>query len=892
MQLTGGGADSVNVPEYLQHSVQSVADHEWDLLGSSSSGLPWIGVHTDGYRVSAWEWSKQFRHVVPFPAFGTQWDSISVALKALKQIALRKSVGKPWVPDAPSVLFREHLDELSILYRDLPKAAERETQMALWEDLLKGSGVTFPPEEKHELYCQHIFLTAIARTVVNVLRSKPVSDLPLNDSFAAWMCRFPGGKRWQQNLHDTVDAWDWRLRDTDVLREIYMETVSRNARRMYGEYYTPDWLSEFVVEKKLDQEWLEKSTTLAMSTSSNLVPGTGILDPCCGSGTILLYAVRRIGKYLRARFPEITPDEVGSITTKLVVGIDIHPIAVEMAKATVQRAIPGGAVNARIHQGDSLLLADHERSLTHDFLKKLRDGSFVFHDIGVNQPIQLSKDLILHPSTSLALMRVVECAKSQVDLPSSLLAKFKNPTLRDELLNFHNCMCEVIASKGDSVWKWYFLNLIEPRKLAHFKIDRIVSNPPWIRFSKLDEPERKELVENALASAGMVPGKETNTSMDLAALVVHDTQKLYLHQDGSASFILPQGAITAKQWHPARSRGIVDRLLDLGSKHGDSRGLNPIPFEGISECCVSGIASQNGERLVNTQSVTKHSGKRWFRIEPQLEILPPLSSPPKRESYYIQSVRQGATIVPSVLVRVDPLNRRKTMHGKVRYGAWANIDPQPLTDIPDDWVWEFLLPENMDAYRIPSKSLAIIPNANGDLLSSKEASQISETWKKFELIYSKNSGKGKSTPKTLCARIDHNNGLRSQLPLRPNVYYNTSGQVLRAAYGKHLISSSLYRIHVRNKFEGSYLTGILSASCLEKCFRVFRRSNRHFHRTPLERVPIPKFDPTNDYHQIISEASLILSKDPTNTDALCEINDAVEVLLPDYVWLEKKWKNQ
>lgn len=887
----GGGVESVNVPKHLQHCVKSVANHEWDLLGRPSSGLPWIGVLTNGFHVSAWEWSNQFQHVVPFPALGSHWDSISTALKALKKIAIRESDGKPWVPDSPSMLFREHLTELSDLYEDFPKAMERDTQMALWEDLLKGSGVSFPTEEKHDLYCQHIFLTAIARTVVNVLKRNPISELPLSDSFAAWMCKFSGGKRWQERIHDTVNAWDWRLRDTDVLREIYMATVSKGARRMYGEYYTPDWLAEFIVEEQLDQEWLENSTNFALNSDSNQLPRTGVLDPCCGSGTILLYAVRRIGKYLREQYPGISPNEVGDVTTKLVVGIDIHPIAVEMAKATVQRALPGDAINARINQGDSLLLADRERSLTHDFLK-LRDGNFVFHDIGINKPLQLSKELILHPDVSLVLKHAVECANSKVDLSSSVLAIFEDQDLRNELSNFYNCMREVISIKGDSVWAWYFLNLIEPRKLAHFKTNRIVSNPPWLRFSKLDELTRKGLVENALRSAGMVPGREMNTSMDLAALVVHDTQHLYLDKNSSASFILPQGAITAKQWHPVRNNGLVDKLLDLGSKHADGRGLSPIPFEGVSECCVSGIATQNGERLVNKALFARHSGKRWFQINSEVERLPPLSAPPHRESYYVQSVRQGATILPAVLVRVNPLNRRMTMHGRVKQGAWSKLDPQTLVDIPTEWMLEFLLPENMEAYRITSKSLAIVPNTNGKLLSSDEASQISKTWFKLEKLYRKFKGMGKRTANTLCENLDFSSKLTKQIPLRLHVYYNTSGQILRAAWGKHLISHSLYRIPVSDEREGAYLAGILSAQCMEKCYRIFRTSNRHFVKTPLERVPIPKFDPTNDYHQIISEASLMLSRDPTNTDALCEINDAVEVLLPDYVWLEKKWKNQ
>ncbi len=226
--IGGGVSPPQDKKTYINNHVFAVAKDEWDLLGRRETGLSWIGIHTDGYEVSAWEWTTHFdtEHGSSHELLETNWDTTSSARKSIQAISNRESIGDPWIPSNPSRLFRPHLQELSKLYFDIPRTTERDTQITLWEDLLKGSGITIPPNEKHLLYQQHILLTAVSRTVVDVLQNNQLDALPLSNSFAAWMSKHKGGRLWQESVFDTVNSYDWRLRDTDVLRE-----------DLYGDYF-------------------------------------------------------------------------------------------------------------------------------------------------------------------------------------------------------------------------------------------------------------------------------------------------------------------------------------------------------------------------------------------------------------------------------------------------------------------------------------------------------------------------------------------------------------------------------------------------------------------------------------------------------------------------------
>jgi type I restriction-modification system DNA methylase subunit len=97
----------------------------------------------------------------------------------------------------------------------------------------------------------------------------------------------------------------------DLIKNIYHYLLPQELRHSLGEYYTPDWLAEFLIEK------------LNIDFSKN----NRFLDPTCGSGTFLSIAIDKI----KTNNPSSKKEILNKILNS-VVGIDLNPLAVISAK--------------------------------------------------------------------------------------------------------------------------------------------------------------------------------------------------------------------------------------------------------------------------------------------------------------------------------------------------------------------------------------------------------------------------------------------------------------------------------------------------------------------------------------------------------------------------------
>ena len=141
----------------------------------------------------------------------------------------------------------------------------------------------------------------------------------LEEDFFTWAARAPVMQCSQRITSSLVRLLlTYRLRELseDVLKELYLALVDPTGRHDLGEYYTPDWLAARMCNALL----------------SNSGQDT-VLDPTCGSGTFLYQAIQHKKKHLPA-----TRESLQGILGS-VVGIDIHPLAVLVAKMNVLLAL-------------------------------------------------------------------------------------------------------------------------------------------------------------------------------------------------------------------------------------------------------------------------------------------------------------------------------------------------------------------------------------------------------------------------------------------------------------------------------------------------------------------------------------------------------------------------
>ena len=103
----------------------------------------------------------------------------------------------------------------------------------------------------------------------------------------------------------------------DFFNQLYQDLIPKKVRHNFGEYYTPGWLAEYLIQ--------------AAGYDGN--PKKRILDPCCGSGTFLMKALSKVIEY--ARQTGETIDIIKLLNETHIAGFDINPIAVLTAKTNL-----------------------------------------------------------------------------------------------------------------------------------------------------------------------------------------------------------------------------------------------------------------------------------------------------------------------------------------------------------------------------------------------------------------------------------------------------------------------------------------------------------------------------------------------------------------------------
>jgi hypothetical protein len=100
----------------------------------------------------------------------------------------------------------------------------------------------------------------------------------------------------------------------DLLKKLYQYLVPRGIRHSLGEYYTPDWLAELLLDEVGYDGDLSKR----------------LLDPACGSGTFLVLAIQRAKE--RGQRENLPPVEIAKRVVANIWGFDLNPLAVIAAR--------------------------------------------------------------------------------------------------------------------------------------------------------------------------------------------------------------------------------------------------------------------------------------------------------------------------------------------------------------------------------------------------------------------------------------------------------------------------------------------------------------------------------------------------------------------------------
>ena len=603
--------------------------------------------------------------------------------------------------------------------------------------------------------------------------------------------------------------------------------------------------------------------------------GEGYWTPPAGRGHSCTTPARRI---LNApAMKDLTPTQQADITASLVHGIDVHPVAVEIAKTNMMRILPTpptmGDAALQIRMGDSLIAETAE-----DETRTLLDVKGMMRIVTPGkQEVLLPMNFVRRHGFADDMGRVVSAAVQKTPVPEPVLETLEAAD-RKALEEACEALARAIEKEGNSVWTWYAVNIAAPTLLSEHKVDRIVANPPWVKLSEIQHEPRKRAMEKFGKRLGIYQGGKQAPHTDIAAFFILRTRELYLQnpKENPAIWLVKKSSLRAGQWKAFREEHSQTLAQSI-----DLKELQPFGGGDATRSCLllehRPMAGTNEAKELNAIRKVDEATDRPMerpRVHESPEaaferivFVPAGKQSPQAESGYLTAAgkpvfRQGATVLPHVLTlaeRTDVAPKATRIRVTTRKSSqrpWKDVKPRTI-EIPKQWLIELCTSSTVAFVTRTVK--AIIPTDDtGDLLNEDQIKE--QDWWLLDELYRSHAAAGKQTPQTLLQRLDHVGALSAQLPLRPEsqrrlVLYPKSADLMRAArdrVGHAVVDHGLYWYRAHTSAEAAYLTVLLNTSCLQQAYKDSRESERDFHLLPWRKVPIPRYDKTNVLHKEIA----------------------------------------
>lgn len=786
--------------------------------------------------------------------------------------------------------FALDLADLTSLYESCRDEPEVRLKRELWARLLVAAlGTNF--EDSDELFVAHTYLVLTAELLAHAVVGIPVDD-PAADvgellrgtrfdlvglhgvveaDFFDWPATAKAGVPIIRSIARRLGRFDWAAVDHDVLKALYESVIDPDTRHRLGEYYTPDWLADRMVRQVIDDPLEQR-----------------VLDPACGSGTFLFWAVRRLIEACESA--GFTSREIVRRVAEQVSGIDLHPVAVTLARVTYLLALGPDRLqdrdeitipvwlgdSVRWEQDETLLAAGGLTIRTADNLELLA------------QELHFPEGVVQDP------VRFDRLVADLAERASERQRGTKPPGIRG-LLNRHGVvapsdrkaievvfaqLCGLYDNGRNHVWGYYIRNLARPLSFTRpeGRVDVLIGNPPWLAYRHM--PERQQTVYRRLATErGLWAGGKNATHADLSDLFVARAVEQYLKHGGRFAFVMPYAVLSRRQYEGFRladwssQLGGVNRVT-FGAPEGYAK-VKPSFFQ-VPPCVVQGMRTEVVGKLPQaglawTGRLTTHH-VAWPDAEEQLVCVDERVKAIRDDtvgSPYREVFMQGATLVPRVLIFAEKIEAGPlgVAAGRVEIkSARSALEKKPWKDVPSlegmieaEFVHPVVTGASIVAFRRRDGESAVVPYVNGSLVDGNSESLdeypgLAGWWREAERLWDKNKAQGSKL--SLLGRINFQRGLEKQFPIRsPRVVYTTSGQYLAACVVDDeaaVVDSSLYWAAAKDMDEARYLTAILNSDTLAAAVGPLQsrgeHNPRHFHLLPVT-VPFAHYDANIALHR-------------------------------------------
>ena len=315
----------------------------------------------------------------------------------------------------------------------------------------------------------------------------------------------------------------------DVLRDLYQALVPGRLRQSLGEFYTPDWLVEFVIRQLEEADWTK----------------IRILDPTCGSGAFLIHTIRRKIEALQQL--EWQVEDIISHLCSSIWGFDLNPLAVQTARvnflmeiAGLLRDSPGTPIEIPVLLADAIY-SPAPNPKEGEVTVRYQIGS-PSAGLDIHLPAQLAFDRSRLDRVFDQMGESVESNLSYSDsenllIKSSLLSESEAIEWKTPLQHTYNQILSLHKLQWNGIWFRVVRNFFWSATAGYF--DYVVGNPPWVRWSKLPDLYR-ERVKPTCEQYGIFSKTKRHggNELDISAMITYAVADKWLNQGGLLAFVI------------------------------------------------------------------------------------------------------------------------------------------------------------------------------------------------------------------------------------------------------------------------------------------------------------------------------------------------------------------
>ena len=750
----------------------------------------------------------------------------------------------------------------------------------LWQDLLQvalGKDAATAGDESDWLFIRHTYITSLIAVIMqqqllgdvaHYASERPEALLKghilaeqsdLHGVVDADLFTWPtevGESRYLCEIARVVEQFNWTQNATEVGPTLYQNVITQEERKRLGEYYTPRWLAEEITIAVVDDPLNQR-----------------VLDPSCGSGTFIETAVEHILNHAG----DLSGTDILKKLQENIVGIDIHPVAVQLSKATWVMAAADtiraaraegtetGSVSAPIYLGDSMQLRYDTGTLSASLSIELETGEILPEH---TEPIIFSipKELARHQTDIDQLISELATAIDEGRDTEHVADAFDmSDASRRSVQAIATSMRELHAAERNHVWAYYIRNMIRPAVIAEGKVDRIIGNPPWLTYSQSADIIRTELRDMSEKRYQIWAGGMQAPHQDIATLFYTRCAELYAKPQAKIGMVMPHSALRTGQ-HLKWRGGNYKRK---GGKNAPSIALNfrsqepwdldnvvpdffPMPasvvfsqYVGVSQgdpLAPGTVQTWRGNWQTDYSNITRNSEALHHDDGKYKSPYAELSSQGPtifdRRLFFVETVPHTAMLPAANTTNVRP---RLTTQDKIKYEGQLNrLDGVVHNDhIFDVYLGECIVPflalDTLKAALPTHRSTMTMPLSHNDCEGDKhDACQLDvealhptmqRRWNNAAEMFRETHQN--QTIKDLYSNLNHLSKLTSQLEyLRgaisgngtTRIAYTTSGEPTAAIIrnSSAIVESNLYQATCQSVDEAHYLLTVINSNELAK----------------------------------------------------------------------------